>query len=248
MKFCPHCSSEQSSDTIKQTANMHLQDTVVTGDLSIIQNSGDYSKEEQIENLAMVMIDKLGRGDMESAQNCWDQAKMIDIELTRMIFNSKYSKEIMNGYFSVAEFALDKFAKLFYTDPPYWDVSFHARVQMAPSDVEIALDNATTFGDANNSFMYNLIKARLHLYRSWFTDGVCSTTWELHECNRSYRKYHNKAESLASAPTMKFLESLEKEHSKLLERRKKHIHGQLIAVIAAIVGLAFGMIIFAATI
>tara|TARA_B100000214_G_C23898752_1_gene595439 strand:- start:243 stop:986 length:744 start_codon:yes stop_codon:yes gene_type:complete len=245
MKFCPNCGSPQDAQKGTQSATLGMQDSVISGDVNIVQNSLGMTKEEEIENLAKVMIDKLSRGDMKSARKCWDQAKMVDILLTEKTFNKKYSKEIVNGYLSIAESALDDFSKLFYTDPPYWDLGFQARVRMAPEDVVIPLENSTAFGASEKSFKYNIIYARLHLYRSWFTGGSCATTWELGECNKQYEKYLKEAKKSVRPPEMKKLESLEKEHSKLQERKRQHEHEDSMAFLFMIGCFIFAFIVIA---
>jgi len=241
MKFCPNCASPQKSLDKAQSSSFEMQDSVISGDVNIVQNTLAESKEERIDNLANVMIDKLSRGDMKSARDCWNQAKMIDIVITEKLFNNKYSKQIVNGYHSIAESELDEFSKLFYTNPPYLDPKFHESVRLAPINIKLALENSTSFENSNKSFRYNLLHARLNLYSSWFTGGKCSTTWDLNECNELFEKHLKKAKENVTPLQQKSLESLVKEYTKLQERRKMQSAGEatLIVILLGICVLGF---------
>ena len=146
----------------------------------------------QIGNLADVMIDKLNRGDMASAKDCWNQAKMIDLNTTKKVFDVLKAREISDAYLNLADFHLHSFRQLY--DNPMFGIEFKVQVQMAPNQIELALNNSTTFGIYLDTFKYNLLYAKMWLYCNKF-DAI----WDRNTSKERFYYYLELAEKNTSS-------------------------------------------------
>lgn len=199
------------------TLGPFFQDIATTGFVQnplphIQQNSNNIS---QIENLAKVMIDKLNRNDLKIAKECWNQAKMIDLLTTQHVFENQYASAISNGYLQIANYELNNFKQL-YDNPNVVGIEFKVQVEMAPNNIELALNNSTAFVSQHNSFQYNLLYAKMWLYCRRF-----SLVWNRQECQINYDNYLAIARSLSkSSFDVEDLMALERMHSNQLESIK----------------------------
>ena len=188
------------------------------------------SSTNQIENYAKVMIDKLNRGDMKSAKDCWNQAKMIDISTTQQIFEVKYANEIANAYQLIALSELGKF-EIMYEQPRQIDIEFKVKVELAPTMIELALENSTAFVPASNSFQYNYLYAMMWLYCRRF-----DLVWNREQSQRNYNSYLSTARSLVKSPSdIEKIRSLEYMHQQQLKDIKKETIGLVVATLFVLI-------------
>lgn len=191
----------------------------------------------QIENMANVMIDKLHRGDMASAKECWNQAKMIDLNTTKLIFETQKSREISDAYLLLAETNLANFQLLY--DNPSFGIDFKVKVEMAPQSVEMALNNATTFGTFLDSFRYNFLYARMWLYCNKF-----DLVWNKEYTKERFYTYLERAEQ-CSTTTFQYQSIADLQD--LLERneaeRRAFFSTQIIESVGLIIGIFLGIIL-----